>query len=545
MIRKSLREILTLTFILLIFLSSFQVEIPPARCVSVEMRVNRVAWGNDINNPIKAHPGDKEIPLTVEVQNLSPNRTIKGVSAILKLQNSPFTDIYGKPEASATGKPTVGEVLNPTDEIKPKSFFILTFTLNIDDDAVPGTYIQPMIVNYSVESDDEYVEGTPQNLSVKIVISKIESTIRVEVSPQVIEEGEYVRVTGSISPAPENATVTLTYIGPKRAVNSSVKVNIDGTFSDSFKPDINGTWNLNASWPGNAKYEGNWTSTSFEVRPAASISIVTSNNRIVGGLDNEFTVTIINDGKIPVSALEASLSMPNPLVVHGRESWRIEYLNVGDNSSIKFVIFAPDSSIGSTYAGTFEVNYRDNYGESHSEKFTLGLIVIGRVELILYDKIVRPQPVKNGSEFEFSATLLNRGTVSAMYVNVSILPSPILYLTSESKTYIGEVEENSQSPFTVGARIREDVKNGTYPITIKITYRDDQHVDQEFNVTFPLQVIAVKTAHTSNVKKTISSSSLEEILTPIIVLAASVIITLLYRRHVIQRERSMRMEGGK
>jgi len=41
------------------------------------------------------------------------------------------------------------------------------------------------------------------------------------------------------------------------------------------------------------------------------------------------------------------------------------------------------------------------------------------------------------------------------------------------------------------------------------------------------------------------SSSLEEILTPIIVLAASVIITLLYRRHVIQRERSMRMEGGK
>ena len=544
MIRKSLKKILTLTFILLIFLSSFQVEIQPARCVSVEMRVNRVAWGNDINNPIKAHPGEKEVPLTVEVQNLSPNLTIKGVSAILKLQNSPFTDIYGNPEASATGKPTVGEVLKPTDEIKPKSFFTLTFTLNIDDDAVPGTYIQPMIVNYSVGSDNEYVEGTPQNLSVKIVISKIESTIKVEVSPQVIEEGEYVRVTGSISPVPENATVTLTYIGPKRAVNNSVKVNIDGTFSDSFKPDINGTWNLNASWPGNAKYEGNWTSISFEVRPPTSISIVTSNNRIVGGLDNEFTVTIVNDGKIPISALEASLSLPNPLVVHGKERWRIEFLNVGDNSSIKFTIFAPDSSIGSTYAGTFEVNYRDNYGESHSEKFTLGLIVIGRVELILYDKIVRPQPVENGSKFEFSATLLNRGTVSAMYVNVSILPSPILYLTSESKTYIGEVEENSQSPFTVGACIREDVKNGTYPITIKITYRDDQHVDHEFNVTFPLQVIAVKTAKTINVKKPYSSS-LEEILTPIIVLAASVIITLLYRRHVIQRERSMQMEGEK
>ncbi|HDM89409.1 MAG TPA: hypothetical protein ENG65_05410, partial [Candidatus Bathyarchaeota archaeon] len=98
---KSRVKVLTLTFILLLFLASFQVEIEPAKCISVEMKVNRVAWGNNINNPIEAHPGDKKVPLTVEVQNLSPNRTIKGVSAVLKLQNSPFTDIYGNLEATA------------------------------------------------------------------------------------------------------------------------------------------------------------------------------------------------------------------------------------------------------------------------------------------------------------------------------------------------------------------------------------------------------------------------------------------------------------
>ncbi|RLI40960.1 hypothetical protein DRO64_08215 [Candidatus Bathyarchaeota archaeon] len=545
MIMKSQAKVLTLTFILLLFLASFQVEIRPAKCISVEMKVNRVVWGNNIDNPIEAHPGDKRVPLTVEVQNLSPNRTIKGVSAVLKLQNSPFTDIYGKLEATATGRLAVGEAIRPADEIQPKSFFTLTFTLNIDDDAVPGTYIQPMTINYWVKSKNEYVEGLPQNLSVKIVISKIESNIRVNVSPRVIVEGEYVRVTGSINPAPKNATITLAYIGPKRAVNRKVKVNIDGTFSDSFKPDINGTWNLNASWPGNVRYKGSWASVSFEVRPIASISIITSSNRIFGGSDNEFTVTIINDGKIPISALDASLYLPYPLVVHGRESWRIECLNTGDNSSIKFVIFAPDSSIGSTYTGKFEVNYRDIYGEKHSKRFTLGLIVVGRVELILYEESIRPQPVCNGSKFKFSAALLNRGTVSAMHVNVSIWPSSILHLTSESKTYIGEIEENSQSPFTVEARVREDVSNGTYPITIRISYRDDQHVDREFNVTFPLEVIAVKSARMSNVKKSIFPLYLEDILTPIIVLAASIIITLLYRRRIIQREKSGLMEEGR
>jgi len=528
MIMKSRVKVLTLTFILLLFLASFQVEIEPAKCISVEMKVNRVAWGNNINNPIEAHPGDKKVPLTVEVQNLSPNRTIKGVSAVLKLQNSPFTDIYGNLEATATGKLEVGGAIRPADEIQPKSFFTLTFTLNIDDDAVPGTYIQPMTINYWVKSKNEYVEGIPQNLSVKIVIS-----------------GEYVRVAGSINPAPKNATVTLTYIGPKRAVNRNVKVNIDGTFSDSFKPDVNGTWNLNASWPGNVRYKGSWNSVSFEVRPIASISITTSSNRIFGGSDNEFTVTIINDGKIPISAVDASLYLPYPLVVHGRESWRIECLNAGDNSSIKFVIFAPDSSIGSTYTGKFEVNYRDIYGERHFKRFTLGLIVVGRVELILYDESIRPQPVSNSSKFKFSATLLNKGTVSAMYVNVSILPSSILYLTSESKTYIGEIEENSQSPFTVEARVREDVSNGTYPITVKISYRDDQHVDREFNVTFPLEVISVKSARTSNVKKPVFISYLEDILTPIIVLAASIIITLLYRRRITQREKNRLTEEGR
>jgi len=537
-------KIAFLTFLLIFCL--FPVGIKPAdvQCEAVNFKVTRVVWGENIDNPIKAYPGDKEVPLTVEVQNLSPNKTIKGVSAILLLDDSPFTDIYGNPNASATGKPSVSEILKPTDEIKPKGFFTLTFTLNIDKNAVPGTYIQTMEIRYSVESDEKFVEGTPQRLEVKIVVSKNESTVSVSVSPQVVEEGESVRVSGSISPAPENATVNLRYIGPGCEFNSTIKVNIDGTFSESFKPWTNGTWNVNASWAGDVRYEGSWASASFEVRPRASLSILTSSNRILGGVDNKFAIKIINDGKVPLSALDVSLDVPNPLVVHGRNSWKISYLDVGEESNITFVIYAPDSSIGSTYSGSFSVNYRDDYGESHTDTFPLGLVVVGRVELISYDKVVRPQPALNGSKVEFTGTLLNKGTVSAMYVNASILPNPILRLTSESATYIGEIEENSQSPFTLGAYIKENVGNGTYPVIVHVTYRDDQHNEHAFNITFHVRVLAVKPKQSSTSESTnFLASYSEHIFTLVTVAVASVTVLLLYRRH-LSRRKEIEQSGG-
>jgi len=530
---------LLLMLIIAFSIASTRIGVSYVRCDYVEFKVSRVVWGDNIDNPIKAYPGDTGVPLTVEVQNLSPDKTIKGVSAILMLDDSPFTDVYGNRNASATGKPTVGEILNPTDEIKPKGFFTLTFTLDIDENAIPGTYTQTMTVRYSVESGNDFIEGTPQTLSIDIVVSKMESTITVSVSPQVIEEGEAVRVSGAIDPAPENATVTLTYIGPERRFNSKVEVNVDGSFAESFKPDARGTWSVNASWSGDIKYKGNWASASFEVRPPVSLSIFTSSNRLVGGRDNRFTIKIVNNGEVPLSALEASLTVPNPLVIHGKNSWKIEYLDAGNSTTIDLTIYAPDTSIGSTYSGSLTINYRDDYGESHTDTFPIGLVIIGKVELILYGKTINPELAKNGSKVEFTATLLNKGTVSAMYVNVSILPNPILRLTSESSTYIGEVEENSQSPFTLGAYVREDVKNGTYPVTLKITYRDDQHADHGFNATIYLRVVSVKVKRSRSQENIGFFSQFEEAFILTTILAASAVILLLYRKHLARRGRSI------
>jgi len=500
---------------------------------SVSFMVTRVVWGDDPDTPTKAYPGDTETSLTVEVQNLSPNESIKGVIAVLTLDEGPFTDIYGNRNATATGSPEISEVLNPTDEILPKGFFTLTFSLNIDPNALPSSYLYNMTVNYSVNSSGIFLEGEPQTLSVEFIVSKIETTVTCSVSPQSVEKGETVDVSGSIDPVQENATVTLNYKRPDGSIfNRDVKTYADGSYRDSYQPDVEGSWSVNASWLGDERHEGDWASASFEVRFPVSLSIVTPDNRLTGGLDNQFNITLLNSGGVPLSTIDATLNIPSPLIIQGNNHWTFQYLEPGNSTLIAVKIYAPASSIGTTYSGSLNLNYRDDYGESHSDSYPTGLIITGRIELIVYGETVDPQPARPGSEVSISATLLNKGNVAAQYVNASIMPNTVIGLTAESTTYIGEVEENSPVPFTLIADIDANAPNGTFAVIVSLTYRDDQYVDHSFNVT--VYLIVEKTSEDQTGPSTGGFlGPLSEVgLVLLTLVGASVVILFLYRRHL-------------
>jgi hypothetical protein len=162
---------------------------------------------------------------------------------------------------------------------------------------------------------------------------------------------------------------------------------------------------------------------------------------------------------------------------------------------------------------------------------------------VVYDKSVSPQPATNGSRIEITTTLLNKGNVVAMYVNASIQPSTILLLTSESTTYIGDVEENSQSPFTLATYVKNNVESGTYPIKIKVSYRDDQYVDHLLDTVVYVTVEAqAETKPISEGGENIFAPLGESGLILLIIVVASVIILLLYRRSISKR-RSMSNVG--
>ncbi len=95
--------------------------------------------------------------------------------------------------------------------------------------------------------------------------------------------------------------------------------------------------------------------------------------------------------------------------------------------------------------------------------------------------------------------------------------------------YIGDVDENSQSPFTLSANINEDTATGTYPVTMRIDYRNDQNIDKSFNYTFNLKV----KMDSQSVTEEAPVIGLPELALIIAVIAvAACLIIVLYRRKI-------------
>lgn len=513
----------------------------------VQFKVTRVVWGEDPNSPSKAYPGDAEQYLTVEVQNLSQNETIKGIIATLMFGDGQFKDVYGKSNATATGEPRISEPLDPTDMVLPKGFFILTFSLNIDEKVLPRSYNYNMIVEYSVNASGTFIEGEPQTLTVEFIVSRIESTITCSISPTSIEKGESIDVSGTITPIQDNATVTLAYKKPDGStLTRIVKTNVEGSYKESYQPDVEGIWSVNASWLGDEKYEGNGVLASFEVRFPVSLNIFTSNNRLTGGLDNQFNISLLNDGGVSLSTVNVILNIPQPLVIHGDNQWTIQYLEPGNSTLIAVQLFVPDSSLGATYVGSLNLDYRDYYGEDHSESYQIGFIIKGQIEMVVYSISVNPQPVSPGSKVSITGTLLNKGNTASKYVTASILSNPVLQLTQESTIYLGEVEENAPVPFTLTVNTNSSIQNGTYPVDVSITYRDDQYIDHTFNITTYFIVEKSENGHNGSGETNGFNISLYEAgLVLSVIIAASLIIFWLYRRRNAKQRKTQNSRNSK
>jgi hypothetical protein len=507
---------------------------------AVTLRVFRAGWGSDPSAPGKAYPEDTGATLTVEAENYS-NTTIKGVTATLFLADTPFIDPSGGDNASTLGVPVISEPLSPTDEIQPGSFFTLTFTLDLDPNAVPQTYAPPLVIDYLANSTQGLLSGQ-QTLSVSVAVSKLTSATTCTVAPAVLEQGATVTIDGTIDQDFVNETITFVFTAPNTTLLSrTLTTRTDGSYHAAFQPDREGIWTLNASWAGDARYAGSWASTSFDVRHPVTVRVDPSVTHLTADRTNTLTFTLTNDGDTRLYALDAAVQLPaapttpvtptasSPLILYGEDQWRVELLSPGNTTELPVTLFVPLSAQGTTATVTVTADYRDDYGESHSDTFNLGFTITGWIDLLVYERTTIPTPVQPGADLTLTATVLNRGNTAARYANATLLVHPVLIHLTESTSYIGEVDADSPTPFTVIARVRADTADGVYPITLTLSYRDDHHHDHTLNVTIP---VTVEFQEAPTVPPPSLLDALLELLWVWITLvAASVAILYLYRRH--------------
>jgi len=106
------------------------------------------------------------------------------------------------------------------------------------------------------------------NFTVTGTVPSVKSTINSWVDPMDIVLGDTTYVRGGIQPM-VSATVTLTYTRPdSTTVVRTVTSGADGTYQDSYAPDVTGAWIVRATWTGDATHLGaTGNSAFFTVRP--------------------------------------------------------------------------------------------------------------------------------------------------------------------------------------------------------------------------------------------------------------------------------------
>lgn len=274
---------------------------------------------------------------------------------------------------------------------------------------------------------------------------------------------------------------------------------------------------------------------AIQTRAAQGVTfaVAVSEMNLTAGTRTKVSFKLLNNSTRDVMGLDAKLTVgTSPLVIATDNWWH--FYSVGSNQTVSFStdIFAPPLSIGSTYSATLSLAYNISSTHRLSEDHVLGFMVYGKVEVTAYGVAVDPTPVAPGGNVTISASLLNKGNVAALYVNVTMRGYP-LSPRPESTTYIGTLDPNSPTPLTLTANIWGDAQNGTYPVNLVVSYWDSHSEDRELLVPATVVVAKVAKPAVSTVPETGLRAYLQQgwlITIGGAVVAVIAVVVLVYRR---------------
>lgn len=215
---------------------------------------------------------------------------------------------------------------------------------------------------------------------------------------------------------------------------------------------------------------------------------VSSNNQnssivLIAGKIQELEFSIANEGKIPVTDLVITLaSQADTVKILGNSKWTFENLIPQSKLNLSTNVFASEDVIGKPIEFPVKIQYVSDE-QSTTETINLGSYVDGEIRVRVYDldiNIIGDRPNLIGN-------LLNEGNTVALFTTVEMLKPPLseqksLVGSFASQQYLGDLTENSPLPFSIPLTIENSTKAGTYPVFLKVSYRDNLRIPHELTI---------------------------------------------------------------
>jgi hypothetical protein len=198
---------------------------------------------------------------------------------------------------------------------------------------------------------------------------------------------------------------------------------------------------------------------------------------ITAGQIQDLDFVISNNSSTPVSNLVITLNSPSDSVkIIGNSKWTLNSLRAQGDQAFTTKVFAAKSAVGNPILFNLGLNYIFN-GDTKTDSIDLGAYVTGQFKIRAYDFNV----TTIGDIPNLVANLLNEGNSLAMFTSVEMIndPSQPKHLVNSlpPPQYLGDLDENSPLPVSIPLDMPNKVESGTYPVSLRVTYKDDLRIE--------------------------------------------------------------------
>ena len=224
-----------------------------------------------------------------------------------------------------------------------------------------------------------------------------------------------------------------------------------------------------------------------------AILITTDNGKgknstiLTSGKIEDLNLIVTNNGKKPVSDVVLTLDSASESVqILGGSKWTLPNIDSESNANFSTTVFASEDMIGQSVPFDLKAQYISGNGQSKTDTINLGAYIEGKIKIRAYDLAIN----YIGGNPNLVGNLLNEGNTNALFTTIEMVkPNSSQQLGEElvsvipEQQYLGDVAENSPVPFSIPLSIdSKNTKAGTYPISLKVTYKDNLRTIHELTL---------------------------------------------------------------
>ncbi|MFQ5940113.1 MAG: COG1361 S-layer family protein [Nitrososphaerales archaeon] len=343
------------------------------------------------------------------------------------------------------------------------------------DAVAVSSLLQPSTKNTAlieiINDGSASASGVIVSLNPTEAAATIETETQAERLNQIINLGKKVFNIGEIKPHSKTVIDPILYVNPALE-DTRQNLQFSITYFDAYGERRSATTVINFLVAGS-------TTESIDFQVTTDKPIIQTITEI------PFTVKLENIGKETAQSVEVTVNTPltatvalnqevpeasrSPISIIGGDGYtRANEIAPGESFDVLVTLFASEEAVNTAFQLPVTISYLDSEGGLKRIQRQISVYVQGTISLRIYDVGM----TYIGNEPNLSGFLLNEGTNMALFTTVELVSGDNKIKQSGNPQYLGDLTANSPLPFNIPVKF-EGNSEDSYPVKIKITYKDD------------------------------------------------------------------------